>query len=193
MRSHEKRRRCGSHHTHSVTGARVAARGSRERESASKRLPKPRDRHTGCKVTTRRAAQANRVSPSQEGSRPGTPNVSKVPQGCSACRGKGRSRPSAHLTLAELGKPHGVSCMWLHRMSDQPGRVPDKKGFIPQEAEEPRRSESWPVMGQIGLLLETDRTTQPERVLTSRCAITVRFVRSRSDNSAQGGRHVHGC
>src|SRR5207249_3720573 len=81
VRSHEKRRRCGSHHTHSVTGARVAARGSRERESASTRLLKPRDRHTGCKVTTRRAAQANRVSPSQEGSRPGTPNVSKVPQG----------------------------------------------------------------------------------------------------------------
>ena len=48
-------------------------------------------------------------------------------------------------------------------------------------------------MGQIGLLLETDRHTQPERVLTSWCAITDRFVRSRSDNSAQGGRHVHGC
>src|SRR5713101_2886001 len=63
VRSHEKRRRCGSHHTHSVTGARVAARGSRERESASKRLPKPRDRHTGCKVTAQMAIYANRSQP----------------------------------------------------------------------------------------------------------------------------------
>jgi hypothetical protein len=47
-------------------------------------------------------------------------------------------------------------------------------------------------MGQIGLLLETNRHTQPERVLTSRCAITDRFVRPRSDNFAQGGRHAHG-
>ena len=95
--------------------------------------------------------------------------------------------------LAKLGKPHGVSYRWLHRMQDQPGRVPGKKGFIPQEAEELRRSESWPVMGQIGLLLETNGNTQPERVLTSWCASTDRFVRSRSDNSAQGGRHGHGC
>lgn len=145
------------HCTHPVTGARVAARGSRERESASTRLLKPRDRHTGCKVTTRRAAHAKRVSPSQEGSRPGTPNIRKAPRGCSACRGKGRSRPSAHLTLVELGKPHGVSCLWFPPHADQPGRVPDKKGFIPQEVEEPRRSESWPVMGQIGPLLEHQR------------------------------------
>jgi hypothetical protein len=63
VRSHEKRRRCGSHHTHSVTGVRVAARGSRERESVSKRLPKPRDRHTGCKVTAQVAIYANRSQP----------------------------------------------------------------------------------------------------------------------------------
>lgn len=146
------------HCTHPVTGARVAARGSRERESASTRPSKPRDRHTGCKVTTQPAIHAKRVSPSQEGSRPGTPNVGKAPKGCRACRGKGRSRPSAHLTLVELGKPHGVSFGWPTPPADQPGRVPDKKGFIPQEVEEPRRSESWPVTGQIGPLHEHQRT-----------------------------------
>jgi hypothetical protein len=68
-----------------------------------------------------------------------------TPAGRNSRRGKGRSRPSTHLVIAELGKPHGVSTV-MEALVLQADR---KGGLSPQGVADVGGSEGRLVLGRI--------------------------------------------